>query len=155
MPKSLATVQDLGRHPKGPAELGQLAGRPARWFLLSSAVVLAATGLAKAWSAVGPSKVLAVADPITDMQFGHLMLAVGLLELTIASVCLFSKVQKLSLALVAWLATNFVVYRLGLWWMGWHRPRGCRGNGQWPKHVAWPFDRTNTRKFAMARVALL
>jgi len=26
------------------------------------------------------------------------------------------------------LATNFVVYRVGLWWIGWHRPCGCLGN---------------------------
>jgi len=98
------------------------------WFVPSSAGLLSVTGIAKLWSNFAPSKLLAVPDPVTGLQFGHLMLAVGLLELAIAGVCLFSKAQKLSLALIAWLATNFVVYRLGLWWIGWHKPCSCLGN---------------------------
>ena len=86
----------------------------ATWFIVSAAVVLAVTGAAKVWTAFAPTKVLAVADPITGVSFGHLMLAVGVLELVIASICLFAKSQTLKLGLIAWLATNFVVYRLGL-----------------------------------------
>jgi hypothetical protein len=99
-----------------------------KWFMLSAGSILAVTGIAKVWSALGSSKVLAVADPITGLKFGHLMLAVGVAETLIALVCFFSKRQTLPLALVAWLTTNFVVYRLGLWWMGWHRPCNCLGN---------------------------
>lgn len=40
----------------------------------------------------------------------------------------FSRHQRLATLLVAWLATNFLVYRLGLWWMGWHKPCGCMGS---------------------------
>jgi len=98
------------------------------WFIRSAAVVLCVTGVAKAWSAHAPTKLLAVADPVTGLQFGHLMLTVGLLELAVSGICLFSKAHKLPLALIAWLATNFVVYRLGLWLLGWQRPCGCLGN---------------------------
>lgn len=98
------------------------------WFVPSAAAILALTGLAKAWSAFGKTKLLAAADPITGVSFGHLMLAVGILELAIAGVCLFGKSQKLALGLIAWLATNFVVYRCGLWWMGWRKPCSCLGN---------------------------
>ena len=98
------------------------------WFIPSAAAILVVTGAAKAWSAFGHIKILAVADPITGVQFGHLMLVVGVLELAIAGVCLFSKSQKLKLGLIAWLATNFVVYRLGLWWIGWKKPCSCLGN---------------------------
>ena len=31
-------------------------------------------------------------------------------------------------ALVAWLATIFMVYRMCLWWLGWQRPCGCLGS---------------------------
>jgi len=72
--------------------------------------------------------VLAVADPIVGIPFRWLLLAVGVLELVIAGVCFFSRNQRLATLLVAWLATNFLVYRLGLWWMGWHRPCGCMGS---------------------------
>ena len=106
------------------------------WFTPSAAVILVATGIAKVWSAFGHTKLLVVADPITGIQFGHLMLMTGILELVIVSVCLFGKSQKLSLALVAWLATNFVVYRFGLWWLGWHRPCSCLGNLTDTLHVS-------------------
>jgi hypothetical protein len=62
------------------------------------------------------------------LPFGYLMLTVGLLELGIAVDCLFGKTEKRSLTLVAWLATNFLVYRIGLWWVGWRKPCGCLGN---------------------------
>ncbi len=87
-----------------------------------------ATGIAKVWSGLGNSKFLAVVDPIIGIKFGHLMLAVGVAEIAIALVCFFSNRQTLALGLVAWMSTNFVVYRLGLWWMDWHRPCNCLGN---------------------------
>jgi len=107
---------------------GQLTARLAKLFTLSAGAILAITGIAKIWSGLGNSKFLAVIDPIFGIKFGQLMLAVGLAEIVIALVCFFSKRQTLALALVAWMATNFVVYRLGLWWMKWHRPCNCLGN---------------------------
>lgn len=98
------------------------------FFISSGAGILAVAGLAKVWSAFAPAKLLTVADPITGISFGHLMLAVGTLELTIAGVCLFARSHRLPLLLIAWLATNFVVYRCGLWWMGWQKPCSCLGN---------------------------
>lgn len=124
-----------------------------KWFMPSAGAVLAATGLAKVWSAFGPTKLLAVADPITGLQFGHLMLAVGLVELVIAGLCLFSKAQRMSLALVAWLAANFVVYRLGLWWMGWHKPCGCLGNLTDALHLS-PQAADNLMKVLLAYLLL-
>lgn len=106
-----------------------IAGR-STWncFVASAGLVLAITGMAKVWSAFGSVKLLAVADPITGMAFRWLLLLVGLLELVIAGVSFFSKNKRLATLLVAWLSTNLLVYRLGLWWMGWHRPCGCMGN---------------------------
>jgi len=98
------------------------------WFIRSAVAILAVFGTAKIWSAFGGTKVLAAIDPITQMQFGHLMFVVGVAELGVAGVCLFSKSQKVSLALVAWLSTAFLTYRLGLWWIGWARPCSCMGN---------------------------
>lgn len=98
------------------------------WFISSAAAILALTGLAKTWSAFGHARFLIASDPITGFQFAHLMLAVGVLELGIAGVCLLGTGKRLSLALIAWLATDFVVYRFGLWWMGWKKPCACMGN---------------------------
>lgn len=97
-------------------------------FNFSAAGILVFTGIAKIWSGLGNSKFLAVVDPIIGIKFGQLMLAVGAAEIVVALVCFFSKRQTLALGLVAWMSTNFVVYRLGLWWMDWHRPCSCLGN---------------------------
>ena len=106
----------------------EIGRRLSQWFIASSGVILSATGIVKVWSAFGNSKLLSVADPIFGTEFKHLMLVVGMAEIVIALICFFGKQQKLALGLVAWLATNFVFYRLGLWWMDWHRPCSCLGN---------------------------
>ena len=62
------------------------------------------------------------------MPFRELLLLVGLAELLIAFFCLFTDRRRFSLLAVAWLSTNFLVYRLGLWFIGWHRPCGCMGS---------------------------
>ena len=46
----------------------------------------------------------------------------------IAFFCLFTDRRQLILLAFAWLATNFLVYRLGLWFIGWHRPCACMGS---------------------------
>ncbi len=99
-----------------------------RNFILSASAILAVTGIAKVWSALGSAKLLAVADPVIGITFGHLMLVVGMAEIVLALVCFFSKSPKVALGLVAWLTTNFLVYRLGLWWVGYHKPCSCLGN---------------------------
>jgi len=100
----------------------------AKWFVLSAGSILVITGIAKVWSGLGNSKLLAVLDPVIRIKFGLLMLGVGATETVIALVCFLSKRQTLALGLVAWISTNFVVYRLGLWWTDWHRPCSCMGN---------------------------
>ena len=99
-----------------------------RWFILSAGVILALTGTAKVFGAVGGARALDVQDPILGMPFRYLMAGVGLTELLVAFFCLFTHKRNFSLVAVAWLATNFLFYRLGLWWIGWHRPCGCMGN---------------------------
>jgi hypothetical protein len=120
-----------------------------KWFILVSGVTLALTGGAKVWSGLGSSKLLAVVDPILGIKFGQLMLLVGLAEIAIALVCYFSKRQTLALGLVAWMSTNFVVYRLGLWWMNWHRPCSCLGNLTDALHIS-PQTADNIMKVLLA-----
>jgi hypothetical protein len=120
-----------------------------KYFILSAGAILAITGIVKVWSSFGNVKLLAEADPIVGIQFRHLMMAVGLLEILVALVCFFSKRQTLALVLVAWLSTNFVVYRLGLWWMGWKRPCGCLGNLTDALHIS-PQAADNIMKVVLA-----
>ena len=126
----------------------------AKWFFLSAGAILATTGIAKIWSGLGNSKFLAVVDPIIGVKFGQLMLAVGLAEIAVALVCFFSKRQTLALGLVAWMSTNFVVYRLGLWWMDWHRPCNCLGNLTDALHIS-PQVADNIMKVVLAYLLIV
>ena len=119
------------------------------WFVLTAGVILAVTGLAKVWSGLGDSRFLAVVDPILGIKFGPLMLAVGMAEIAVALVCVLSKRQTLALGLVAWVTTNFLVYRLGLWWMGWHRPCNCLANLTDALHIS-PQAADNIMKVILA-----
>lgn len=97
-------------------------------FCRSAGVVLAITGIAKLISGFGNAEILDIHDPIFGFRFRYFMLVVGLLELSITYICWFGRNVRLSLMLVAWIATNFFFYRLGLWYMEWSRPCGCLGN---------------------------
>lgn len=97
-------------------------------LLQSAGILLAITGLAKALSAIGAARALDTPDPLIGIPFRQLFLLVGLTELLIAFFCLFTDKRWFSLRAVAWLSTNFLVYRLGLWFIGWHHPCGCMGN---------------------------
>jgi hypothetical protein len=111
--------------------------------------MLATTGLAKTFSATGPARALDAADPLTGIPFRQLLLLVGLAELLIAFFCLFTDRRRLSLLAVAWISTNFLVYRLGLWLIGWHRPCGCMGSLSDMLHIS-PRAADNIMKVVLA-----
>jgi hypothetical protein len=99
-----------------------------RWFLYSTAIILLLTATAKFISSVGSAKILLEHDPLTNFQFCYLFRVVGSIEIAVAMVCIFNKRAWLPAGLVAWLATSFVAYRLGLVLVGWHKPCSCLGN---------------------------
>jgi hypothetical protein len=123
------------------------------WFVISAGVILAITGLAKVWSAFGKVKLLAVSDPILGIPFRDLMLAVGLVEIAIAWFCFFRKRPVLATWLVAWFATDLLLYRLGLRWMGWHKPCSCLGNLTDALHLS-PQLADNVMKVVLAYLLL-
>lgn len=98
-----------------------------RIFLDSAAVVLLSTGLAKVASVLTGGEVLRTHDPVTGLGLGTLFGRVGSLEVAVALLCLFSRRVGLSVVLLLWLGASFVVYRLGLWWVGGPRYCGCPG----------------------------
>jgi hypothetical protein len=105
-----------------------MKNRKGNFFLYSGGVLLLITGLAKVISGVGSARILAEDDPITAIPFRYLFLGCGALELVIAMICFFGKRSELGTGLVAWLATDFVLYRVGLLWIGYHKPCSCLGN---------------------------
>jgi hypothetical protein len=103
-------------------------GRVESVFTKSAGVLLALTGLGKAFAAIGPAHALDTTDPIFGLPFRQVFLVVGLTELFIAFHCLFTSHRRFSLPAVAWISTGFLVYRWGLWSIGWHHPCGCMGS---------------------------
>jgi hypothetical protein len=103
--------------------------RIAFWFLRTAAVVLLVTGLAKVGSGLGNARILSVQDPIFGITFGKLLPAAGIAEVLLGLACFSNRfTPRLKLRLVAWLATNFLVSRIGLWCVGWHHPCSCMGS---------------------------
>lgn len=109
------------RHPR-------LGDAVVTWWVTTASLILILTGIAKLVSTRDANTLLGMTDPIFGMKFSALMVGVGILELAIALICLLGKWPGLALGLIAWLATDFVVYRLGLWWTAWKKPCGCVGN---------------------------
>jgi hypothetical protein len=100
-----------------------------RWFILSAALILLITGLAKIISSFGAAGILNQHDPFFRISFRHLMLLMGFLELTIVYLCFrFPKQQGQQLWSLVWLSICFVTYRLGLSWIGYQEPCHCLGN---------------------------
>ncbi len=97
-----------------------------------------ATGLAKAFGATGPARILDAADPLFGIRFRHLLLLVGLLELLVAWWCFSAPRRTFTMAAVAALATNFLLYRVGLWALGWKQPCHCMGTLTDALHMAPP-----------------
>lgn len=81
-------------------------------------------GLAEILGAFGRSEVLGLADPIFGISFRHLMLVTGIIQLAISLILLFTDRRLLGLGLAAWITANFLVFRIGLWSMGWHHSSG-------------------------------
>jgi hypothetical protein len=119
------------------------------WFLLSAGVILTITGSGKILAAFGTAQALTVADPIDGLKFKYLLPVVGIAELVIAAVCIFPKTIRLAMVLVAWLSTNFALYRLGLWWIGWHKPCSCMGSLTDALHIS-PEAADNIMKIVLA-----
>ena len=115
--------------PSGVGECGrEPMGLGGRYFVISSGVVLAVTGVAKLLTAAGGAPILRVVDPMFGVPFGYLLTLVGVAEITVAGLC-FAPCPSVprKAALVAGLASGFLVYRASLWFAGWQRPCSCLG----------------------------
>lgn len=104
--------------------------RLTQWFLTSCAVILTVTALAKFISVTDEVKVLAWPDPVFEfLTFRQLFFLTGALELAVASILLFSRVNiATKLAAVLWISATFLTYRIGLWAIGYKGECNCLGH---------------------------
>jgi len=97
-------------------------------FRWSAGLLFLVTAIAKLVSASGSARILQNPDPLLGISFRTVFWIVGGIETIIALFCFFGKRRALQSGLIAWLCTNFVIYRLGLTWVGYHKPCSCLGN---------------------------
>lgn len=107
-----------------------------KWIAFSFGILLAVTGFAKIISYFGNERILYLDDPLYGFPFRNLLLLAGVLEAFLAGICFFSKNAITAHLIVAFLATNFFVYRVALWCIGWHRPCNCLGNLTGALHIS-------------------
>jgi hypothetical protein len=97
-------------------------------FIKSSSILFLLTAVAKLISATGKHRIFYNLDPVFHIPFRHLLCLAAAAELVVAAICLLSKKQGLQTGLIAMLATNFVLYRFGLYWQGYYGICPCWGN---------------------------
>jgi hypothetical protein len=99
----------------------------ARWFPYSAAVLLVITAVAKLASAFGAAPILHVRDPILPWSNRWVFCLAAALELTVVLVCFSKKNRQVKSGTIAWLATMFLLYHLGLWFVNYPKPCDCLG----------------------------
>lgn len=95
---------------------------------MSAAVLLSLTALIKVISALGSAPILEVREPILYLKYRYVLVSVAVVELGVVFMCCSRLNVLLKVCAVAWLATMFVLYRIGLLWVGYDYPCRCLGN---------------------------
>jgi hypothetical protein len=113
-------------------------------FIFGSGVALFITGAAKLLSAGAGGPSTTAMDPVFAAPLSRILIVAGVAELCVCAVCIFSHIRRMrrvSLILIAWLASVFACYRAGLWWLGWKGPCRCLGTLTESLHMApWLAD---------------
>lgn len=90
-------------------------------------MLLVITGILKILSVLMDNPSLQKSDHLFRLPYYYLFLMTGIIEIAIALYCFFGSRINTKLALIAWVCFAFVVYRLGLHWLGAVQPCGCMG----------------------------
>lgn len=107
-----------------------------RAFVLSAGGLLLAAALARFFIFVENSPLLHRPDALLGIPLQLGVVLVGGVELGVALACLFGTRTGLQAALLAWASLNYLVFRIGLVWMGVHQEWTCIGSLTDPLHLA-------------------
>jgi hypothetical protein len=116
-------------------------------------MILAFTAVGKLVSSGGSARALQTIDPLIGLPFGKVFLCAGLVEVVVAHYVLKWTDTLSRAGLVAWISTCFLVYRIGLMWVGWHKPCGCMGTFTEALHLS-PQTADTIMKFVLAYLLL-
>jgi hypothetical protein len=99
-----------------------------RSFVYSAGAILLVAAFGRFLIATGNERGLSRPDPVLGIPLRDAVIIVGGLELVTALICLFGKNIRLQIAWLAWLATNFIVFQIGLFWMHCRLQAACIGS---------------------------
>jgi hypothetical protein len=100
-----------------------------RCFADSAGVLLAAMAAVMFITNLATANLVQPRDAVLLVSMRTVLWVVGAIGLAVALICLFGKQPSLQMALVLWLATNLLVYQIGMFWTGGQRgSRGYLGN---------------------------
>jgi predicted RNA-binding Zn-ribbon protein involved in translation (DUF1610 family) len=105
-------------------------------FIKSAGAILLVSALARFLIAASNAPFLFLPDSLLGIPLRYALLAIGGIELFVALVCLFGKYAGIQSAWLAWLATNYVVFQTGLFWMHCHPQATCIGSLTDPLHLS-------------------
>jgi hypothetical protein len=130
MQTDMTNVHDEGNRPNAGDRKGDICWREKleAWFFYFTAVILFVTALTKLFGAMGITAFLAQPDPLLPLSNRQMMILLGSMELFLSAFLLLGRGNCLKHGLTAWMAANFLVYRLGLWWLGGANLCNCLGN---------------------------
>jgi endogenous inhibitor of DNA gyrase (YacG/DUF329 family) len=97
-------------------------------FVKSAGFILLASALLRFIIAAGNAPFLSLPDPAIGIPLCYAVLIVGSIELLVAMICLFGKEIHFQTGWLAWLAANYVVFQIGLFWMHCHPQATCIGS---------------------------
>jgi hypothetical protein len=89
-----------------------------QFFIYSMGALLLASGLALLISQVSQPGLIQPHDPVFMIPLPIFFWIVGVLELSVGLICLFAKNISLQLSAALWMATNFIIYWVGMDYMG-------------------------------------
>jgi hypothetical protein len=105
-------------------------------IIYSGGGILLAAAAIRFVIAAGESPLMAMPEPMLGIPLRYAVLTVGGLELLIALICLFGRQIAFQVACLAWLSTDFIVYRIGLLLTHSHPQTTCIGSLTDPLHLA-------------------
>jgi len=97
-------------------------------YIYLTAVILFVTALVKLSSTTGNAPILDWLDPLLPFSNRQVFIMGSALELGLSAFLFLGKERGAKTACIAWLASIYLIYRLGLWWAGAPNLCHCLGN---------------------------
>ena len=107
-----------------------------RLFILLSGGVLFIAAALRFFHFLENGPLLSMPDPALGLPLRYTTLAVGALELLVALICLLGKSARNQLTWLAWLATDYLAFRICLILIGVHPQNTCIGALTDPLHLS-------------------